>query len=115
LSPAILEAAATVSSAFNTPGHNLIALAEKLASVRYLTILTSRWAASDSIGHERRKLMNRDLVLLRREYSTLIDDIAMNFGITAAMEAQENVERTVVVPKGIRPPEHRVVEEGFTI
>ena len=115
LSPAILEASATVSSTFGAPRHNLMALAEKLASLRYLIILTSRWTASDSIGHERRKLMNRDLVRLRREYSTLIDEIAMNFGISAAMEAQENVECTVIVPKGIKPPQHRVVEEGFTI
>lgn len=115
MSPAILEASATVSSTFGAPRHNLMALAEKLASLRYLIILTSRWTASDSIGHERRKLMNRDLVRLRREYSTLIDEIAMNFGISAAMEAQENVECTVIVPKGIKPPQHRVVEEGFTI
>jgi hypothetical protein len=115
VSPAILEASAAVSATFGAPQRNLLALSEKLASLRYLIILTARWAASDSIGTERRNLMNRDLVRLRREYSLLIDDIAMNFGIQAAMDAKDNIERKIVVPKGIKPPENSEVEEGFAI
>jgi len=115
LSPAILEASAAVSTTFGTPRRNLLSLTEKLASLRYLIILTARWAASESIGHERRNLMNRDLARLRREYSVLVDDIAMSFGITEAMEAQEDVERNVVVPKGIKPPARREIEENFAI
>lgn len=115
MSPAILEASAAVSSTFGVTQRNLISLTEKLASLRYLIILTARWAGSDSIGHERRTVMNRDLVRLRRAYSLLIDDIAMNFGIPAAMDAQNEIESNVVVPKGIKPPENREYEEGFSI
>lgn len=92
-----------------------MSLTEKLASLRYLIILTARWAVSDSLGHERHERMNRDLCHLRREYSLLIDEIAMNFGIPAAMVAQEEIERKVVVPRGIKPPEQRAYEEGFSI
>ena len=106
MSPAILEASAAVSTTLGAPQRNLMALTEKLASVRYLIILTARWAASDSIGHERRDLMNRDLARIRREYCGLIDDIAMNFGVQAAMDAKEDVEENVAVPKGIKPPEN---------
>lgn len=110
MSPAILEASAAVSTTFSAPQRNLMALTERLASLRYLIVLTARWAASDSIGHERRKLMNRDLVRVRREYSGLIDDIAMNFGVQAAIDAKENVEANVMVPKGIKPPENPELE-----
>ena len=115
MSPAILEASAAVSTSVGTPYHSLSALTEKLASLRYLIVLTARWAISDSIGEDRRKVMNRDLVRLRREYSFVIDDIAMSIGIQQAMDAKECVENTVYVPKGIKPPEHRDLEEGFSI
>lgn len=115
MSPTILEASATVSSTFGATQRNLMALTEKLASLRYLIILTARWEGADSVDLDHRKAMNRDLVRLRREYSLLIDDIAMNFGIPQAMDAKEVVERNVVVPKGIKPPEGGVHEDGFSI
>ena len=115
MSTAILEASAAVSATFGVTQRSLTALNEKLASVRYLIILTARWAESDSIGRERRRQMNRDLVRLRKEYSALIDDVAMNFGIQAAMDAKEGVERNVMVPKGIKPPEQNEIEEGYSI
>ena len=115
MSPAILEASAAVANVLGISQRNLAAFTEKLASLRYLIILTARWEASDSIGHERRKLMMRDLVRLRREYSVLIDEIAMSFGIQAAMDAKEDVERRVVVPKGIKPPPHHEYEPGYSI
>jgi hypothetical protein len=115
VSPAILEASAAVSAAVGNHSRNLPGLTEKLASLRYLIILTARWAASDSIGEERRKVMHRDLARLRREYSFFIDDIAMSIGIQQAMDAKERVEASVVVPKGIKPPEGHNYEEGFSI
>ena len=115
MSAAILEASAAVSAAVGIHHRNLSSLTEKLASLRYLIILTARWAASDSIGEERRKGMNCDLARLRREYSFLIDDIAMSIGIQQAMDAKVRVENSVSVPKGIKPPERSVYEEGFSI
>jgi hypothetical protein len=115
VSPDILEASAVVSSTFGVPERNLISLTEKLAALRYLIVLTARWAASDTIDHERRQVMNRDLTRLRREYSFLIDDIAMSFSIQAAMDAKDEVEHNVAVPKGMQPPEGREYEDGFAI
>ena len=61
---------------------------------------------------ERRKMMKRDLVRMRRSVVCLfIDDIAMTCGIQAAMEAKEDIESRVMVPKGIKPPQNRVLEE----
>jgi hypothetical protein len=115
VSPTILEASATVSTTFGVPQRNLNALTEKLASLRYLIILTARWEGSEGIRQDHRKIMNRDLARLRREYSLLIDDIAMNFGIQPAMEAKDGVERNVTVPKDIKPPEGREYEDSFSI
>lgn len=83
---------------------NLATAAEKLAALRYLIILTARWESSDSVDLERREQMRRDLVRLRRQYFDKIDEIAMNHGVNHAMDAKEDVERSVKVPKGARPP-----------
>lgn len=115
MSPAILEASAAVSGSVITPQRNLIALTEKLASLRYLIILTARWEGSDTIGRERRVLMNRDLVNLRREYSEVIDDIAIACGVQAAMDAQHLTERNVMVPRDIQPPSVLEDEDGYGI
>lgn len=114
MSPAILEASAIVSTSTGVP-RNLTALHEKLASIRYLIILTARWEGSDNIGPDRRKLMGRDLERLRREYLGLIDEIAMNFGVREAMAAQEEVEHEVVVPRGINPPATQEEEDDFSV
>jgi hypothetical protein len=75
---------------------------EELAALRFSLILTARWEASDEDPQERAEL-RADLSLLRRHYSDKIDEIAMTFGVDAAMKAKDHVERTVVVPRDIKP------------
>jgi hypothetical protein len=115
VSPAILEASAAVSGTIGVAHHNLYAFTEKLASLRYLIILTARWETSDSVTLDRRKVMSRDLARLRREYSVLIDDIAMNFSVQAAMDAKEEIERKVMVPKSIKPSASHFLEDRYSI
>jgi hypothetical protein len=78
---------------------NLIAASTReLAFLRYSIILTARWEASTDEDAERRNGLRAELKDLRLQYSQKIDDIAMTFGIRSAMNAKEEVERTVVVP-----------------
>ncbi len=74
---------------------------EELSALRFSIILTARWASSDSESPDRRAELRADLAQLRRHYSDKIDEIAMTFGVDQAMKAQEEVERTVVVPRDI--------------
>jgi len=85
------------------PGAALAAGTEKLASLRYLIILTAHWESSDSLDAERRDRFRADLVRLHREYFNKIDEIAMNCGVQQAMDAQKMVERTVKVPHCASP------------
>jgi len=84
---------------------------EELAVLRFSIILTARWEASDCEGSERRAELREELGLLRRHYSDKVDDIAMTFGVAAAMNAKEEVERTVYVPRDAALPEEVHVEE----
>ncbi len=74
---------------------------EELSALRFSIILTARWADSDSESPDRRAELRADLAQLRKHYGDKIDEIAMSFGIDQAMKAQEEVERTVVVPRDI--------------
>ncbi len=74
---------------------------EELSALRFSVILTARWADSDSESPDRRAELRADLAQLRKHYGDKIDEIAMSFGIDQAMKAQEEVERTVVVPRDI--------------
>jgi hypothetical protein len=76
---------------------------EELAALRFSIILTARWAASDDESPERRAELRDELELLRRHYDDKIDEIAMTFGVQPAMETQNEVERTVVVPIDLKP------------
>ncbi|MGD0939948.1 MAG: hypothetical protein ABR905_09560 [Terracidiphilus sp.] len=81
---------------------NLIAASKnELAFLRYSIILTSRWEASTGKDMERRKELRAEVKHLRLQYSQKIDDIAMTFGIQSAIDATEEVERTVGVPVGM--------------
>lgn len=76
---------------------------EELAALRFSIILTARWEASDDETAEQRSELRADLSLLRRHYGDKIDEIAMTFGVNEAMKAKDYVERTVVVPRNMKP------------
>jgi hypothetical protein len=105
VSTAILEAPHVETVALQAPPDPLGASLERLNELRFLVILTARWESSESVGRERRLKLRGDLARLRRQYSDKIDEIAMSFGVQQAMEAQELVEHTVKVPRGILSPE----------
>jgi hypothetical protein len=79
----------------------LAASLEELASLRFSVILTARWERSASEDLERREELRDELARLRRQYAEKIDEIAMTFGIQTAMNAKDEVESSVTVPKGI--------------
>ena len=76
---------------------------EELAALRFSIILTARWEASDKEDPDRRADLRADLKLLRRHYEDKIDEMAMTFGVAQAMKAKEEIERTVVVPRDLKP------------
>jgi hypothetical protein len=76
---------------------------EELAALRFSIILTARWEASDNEDPEQRAALRADLSLLRRHYGDKIDEMAMTFGVAEAMKAKDYVERTVVVPRDMKP------------
>jgi hypothetical protein len=75
----------------------------ELAALRFSMLLTARWEASDGESAEQRAELRSDLALLHRYYGDKIDDIAMTFGVKEAMNAKDDVERTVVVPGEMKP------------
>jgi hypothetical protein len=75
---------------------------EELAALRFSIILTARWAASEDEPPERRAELRDELELLRQHYGDKVDEIAMTFGVQKAMETQNQVERTVVVPRDLQ-------------
>jgi hypothetical protein len=76
---------------------------EELAALRFSIILTARWESSGDEDPEQRADLRADLLLLRRHYGDKIDEMAMTFGVEEAMKAKDTVERTVVVPRDLRP------------
>jgi hypothetical protein len=79
---------------------------EQLASLRFSIVLSARWENSGILsGHARTELRD-ELRQLRSKYANKIDEIAMTYGVQAAMVAQEGVEREVTVPKNMAPPLH---------
>ncbi len=76
---------------------------EELAALRFSIILTARWEASEEESPEQRAELRADLALLRRHYEDKVDEMAMTFGVREAMKAKENVERTVTVPRDLKP------------
>jgi hypothetical protein len=76
---------------------------EDLAALRFSIILTARWEASDDQDPEQRAELRADLSLLRRHFGDKIDEIAMTFGVEEAMKTKDQVERTVVVPRDLKP------------
>ncbi len=76
---------------------------EELAALRFSIILTARWEASEDQDPQQRAELRADLSLLRRHYGDKIDELAMTFGVEEAMKAKDYVERTVVVPRDMKP------------
>ena len=76
---------------------------EELAALRFSIILTARWEASDDEDPQQRAELRADLSLPRRHFGDKIDEIAMTFGVEEAMKAKDEVERTVVVPRDMKP------------
>ena len=74
---------------------------EELASLRFSILVTAKWerSASEDGDEERRDELRDELAGLRRQYAGKIDEIAMTFGVQSAMEAKEEVERTVAISK----------------
>jgi hypothetical protein len=79
----------------------IAARTDELASLRFSIVLTAKWEASAGDDVERRNELRAELVDLRRQYSQKIDEIAMTFGIQNAMNAKDEVERTVALPLGM--------------
>ena len=84
---------------------------EELAALRFSIILTARWEASEDEDAQQRAELRADLSLLRRHFGDKIDEIAMTFGVDEAMKAKDHVERTVVVPRDLKPLTIRRFEE----
>lgn len=103
MSQALLDAPAREASALIPARPNLAVLTEKMAELRFQILLTARWERSDHLGRDERQIMRSDLVRMRKQYSDKIDEIAMNFSVQHAMEAQQDVEQRVVVPAHIAP------------
>ena len=76
---------------------------EELAALRFSIILTARWESSGDEDPEDRAGLRADLLLLRRHYGDKIDEMAMTFGVEEAMKATDTVERSVVVPRDLKP------------
>jgi len=83
----------------------------ELAALRFSIILTARWEASGNEGPQQRAELRADLNLLRRYYGDKIDEIAITFGVEEAMKAKDEVERTVVVPRDMKPVDIRHAAE----
>jgi hypothetical protein len=85
---------------------------EQLAGLRFSIVLSVRWESSGDLSGSARAELREELRQLRSQYADKIDEIAMNYGVQAAMEAKEGVEREVKVPKLMAPPRHTEAE-GF--
>ena len=85
---------------------NLGDAVEQLAGLRFSIVLSARWESSGILSVDERAELRDELRLLRSRYSDKIDEIAMNYGVQAAMVAKEGVEREVTVPKNMTPPLH---------
>ncbi len=96
----ILDAPVAGRSARSIP-ESLGACTEELARLRFSIVLTAKWESSEHSDLLHRKELRADLDQLHTLYFQKIDEIAMTFGVQAAMEAKEKVERAVSVLPGL--------------
>jgi hypothetical protein len=86
------------------PRTSLSDAVEQLAGLRFSIVLSARQESSGVLTAPARAELRDELRRLRSRYSDKIDEIAMNYGVQAAIDAKEGVEREVVVPKTMMPP-----------
>lgn len=92
---------------------SLAAATEKLAALRFFILLTARREGVESADPEGRELMQSDLVWLRAQYFDMIDEIAMGHGVQQAMDAKQQVEREVTVPREWPPMVTEEAEQAW--
>jgi len=94
--------AVTVSPTFlqvqGSRENQLATKTSELAGLRFSIILTARWESEVERDLERKDELRVELDELRYQYSEKIDEIAMHFGVQSAMDAKEEVERTIAIP-----------------
>jgi hypothetical protein len=77
---------------------------EELVRLRFSILLTARWEAAETDDAERRGELRVELADLRKFYFDEIDEIAMTFGVQHAINAKEEVERNVILPRDAGMP-----------
>jgi len=77
---------------------------EQLATLRFSILLSGKWESSGLFAAEVRAEMRDELRRTRNQYNDKIDEIAMKYGVQAAIHAKEDVEREVSIPKNMMPP-----------
>lgn len=82
-----------------TEQETLVTATEKLAALRFFVLLTARREGFESADQEGHELLRNDLEWLRAQYFDMIDEIAMRHGVQQAMDAKQQVEREVTVPR----------------
>jgi len=109
ISPFTLEKAFDLYTGVEVPGpatrfieekqeQMLAADIEELAALRFSIVITARWESDRDEDPQRRKELRSELENLRWRYFEKIDNIAMAFGVAAAMKAKDVVERRVTLP-----------------
>jgi hypothetical protein len=88
----------------NRPQTSLSDAVEQLAGFRFSIVLSARWENSGVLDAHARAELRDELCQLRSLYSDKIDEIAMNYGVQAAIDAKESVEREVILPNAMVPP-----------
>jgi hypothetical protein len=76
----------------------LAAKTGELAGLRLSVLLTAKWELEEGPGTDTRAQLHSELNNFRNLYFDKIDEIAMTFGIQEAIEAKQNVERSIELP-----------------
>ena len=83
---------------------------DELIRLRFSILLTARWAEGETEDPERCRDLRVELVELRKLYFDGIDEIAMKFSVQQAIDAEEEVERDVVLPRDTQTVPERADE-----
>jgi hypothetical protein len=82
---------------FDKPESPLAATIDELVGLRSSIILAARFAESENQAVERRGELRARLVVLRRQYTEKLDEIAMTLSAQEAIRAKEEVEQSAMV------------------
>lgn len=113
MSNTILHVPANGTVPEQTPKETLASATEKLAALRFFILLTARREALEGVDHEAREQIESDLVWLRSQYSDMIDEIAMRYGVQQAMDAKRDVDHQVTVPREWPPLNIHETEQAW--